>query len=159
MLLIVENWVKMTPSSVCFGSKGDSYGAFTIPTPGKIITFKLTYLHGNVNCFNAFGATFLRSRWGCRGRLGVHITYADRTRLLPANTGYMIEGELCYGFYYLPWATTEGEELRFDDFSSPLSVSVGEEYQVWFTEDLTGCIEIDNSDEQTCTEVYGLYAE
>lgn len=151
----------MTPSSVCFGDKDDSYGKFRIPAPGKIITFKLTYLSGHVNCANFLGLIHLRSRWGCDGRLGVHITYTNQTRLLPGNSDYMIGGDNCDNneYYHFPWATTEGDELRFDDFSSPMSVSVGQEYHVWFIEDLNGCSEGDNEGAQTCAEVYGLYAE
>ncbi|KAL9961578.1 hypothetical protein ACROYT_G030540 [Oculina patagonica] len=156
-----NNWIQMSPSSVCFGSKDDSYGSFTIPTPGKINTFKLTYLYGNINCA-AYSWSGQKSRWGCNGAIGVHITYTNKSRLLPANSSYMTGGDNCdlNEYYYFPWAITEGEELCFDEFSSPLSMSVGEQFQVWFIEDLKECgSEWDNTDEQTCAEVYGFYAE
>ena len=152
----------MTPSSVCFSAKGNNYGAFTIPAPGKIFTFKLTYLSGHVNC--AGGMPQYLSRWGCNWpgfthTMGVYITDTHQTRLLPANDAYKKGGSDCNNneYYNLPWATTEGEELRFDNFSSPLSVSTGQQYQVWFIEDLNGCSEYGNGGEKTCAEVYGLY--
>ena len=163
--IIAENWIQMTPSLVCFGAINDNYGAFSISTPGNIITFKLTYVSGSVNCDSSDGKTQFRSRWGCNMSfldpyiMGVYITDTNKNRLLPANSSYKEGGDdACWNeYYFLPWATTESDELRFDDFSAPLSVSSGQEYQVWFTEDLTGCSENNNGPEQTCAEVYGLY--
>ncbi len=159
--VIIENWIQMTPSSVCFSARDDTYGAFTIPTPGNIITFKLTYVNGSVNC-DASGDYL--SRWGCNWpgfapyTMGVYITDTNKNRLLPANSIYKRGGIICqWEYYYLPWATPEDDELRFDDFSPSLSVAAGQEYQVWFIEDLSGCSEVGNGFEQTCAEVYGLY--
>ena len=152
----------MTPSSVCFSARNDTYGAFTISAAGNILTFKLTYLNGHVNCG---GSAEYLSRWGCNWpgyapyTMGVYITDTMKNRLLPANRGYKRGGISCNinEYYSLPWVTTEGDELRFDNFSAPLSVSSGQEYQVWFIEDLNGCSEWGNGLEQTCAEVYGLY--
>ncbi|KAL9981997.1 hypothetical protein ACROYT_G010773 [Oculina patagonica] len=92
-----ENWVKMPPSSVCFSARDDIYGAFTIPRPGNIITFKLKYLNGHVNCG---GSAEYLSRWGCNWpgfthTLGVYITDTDKNRLLPANNNYKLGGNDC----------------------------------------------------------------
>ena len=38
----------MTPSTVCFGAKDDSYGIVRTAISGNITTFKLTYQHGHV---------------------------------------------------------------------------------------------------------------
>ena len=54
----------MAPPEVCFGSKDDSYGAFRVLVPGRIITFKLTYLKGSVNCYK--DESSFKSNWGCR---------------------------------------------------------------------------------------------
>lgn len=145
----------MTPSTVCFGAKGSSYGSFKIPVPGSVITFKLTYLSGSVNCY-APNSDF-RSNWGCKHpglthTLGTHITDSDRNRLLP-NDKYL--SELC-GYYNLPWATPDSPELIFDNFSAPLHVTTEQEFQVWFNEDLNNCGEEDNEG-KTCAEVYGWY--
>ncbi|XP_078383146.1 uncharacterized protein LOC144665726 isoform X2 [Oculina patagonica] len=151
-----ENWLQMSPSSVCFGSKDDIYGSFAIPTSGKIITFKLKYVSGHLICDTSEASS--QSRWGCFAMIGVHITDTNRNSLLP-HSSYMNGGGDCvYNKYYdLPWATSNDDELRLDDFSPSLSVSNGEEFQVWLAEDLNNCSEENNSDDKTCAEVSALY--
>ena len=151
---ILENWIQMTPSTVCFGSRGDAYGVFKIPTSGSVITFKLIYLSGSVSC----SSPDYNSKWGCTWpgmthRIGTHITDSNKNRLLPKNE-YLDNG--C-GYYNLPWATQDSQELVLDNFSSPLFVTIDQEFQVWFIEDLHDCGYWDNGWEQTCAEVYGLY--
>ena len=157
--IILENWIQMTPSAVCFGAKDDAYGSFKIPASGSIINFKLTYLNGSVSCYAR--DPVYKSNWGCKifkystiltHPMGTHITDSNRNRLLP-NDKYLGGG--C-GFYNLPWATPDSPELVFDNFSIPLDVTTGQEFQVWFAEDLNNCGDEDNSG-TTCAEVYGLY--
>ena len=152
----------MEPSKVCFGAKDDSYGAFTTPNPGHIITFKLKYKSGYINCA-APSLPQYRSKWGCTWpalthTMGTRITDSQRIPILPKGK-YLRGGVDCYEnqYYNLPWANTESEVLRFDDFTTPKLVSAGQQFQVWFVEDLTGCGESPNESEKTCTEVYGLY--
>lgn len=152
----------MSPSTVCFSARDDNYGAFYIPTDGSIITFKLIYKYGHVNCF-APGLGLWLSRWGCNGLgrthpMGALLTDSSRNRLLPKDR-YLFGGSDCgtSQLYMLPWAGTESDELRFDNFPSPMPVSANQEYQIWFAEDLTGCNELDNGFEETCAEVHGLY--
>ena len=146
----------MTPSAVCFGAKDDAYGSFKIPASGSIITFKLMYRSGSVNC--QAQSSGYKSNWGCKypgystHPMGTHITYSNKNRLLPKDK-YLVGG--C-GFYNLPWATPDSPELLFDNFSIPLVVTTGQEFQVWFGEDLNNCADEDNGG-TTCTEVYGLY--
>lgn len=152
----------MTPSAVCFGAKDDSYGSFKILVPGKIITFKLTYLNGSVSCDE--NVPRAESRWGCKRPavsahpLGTHITDSNKERLLP-KTEHLKGGSQCIAdiYYNLPWATPDSPELIFDKFISPLPVTENQEFQVWFGEDLNNCSEGDNGPEKTCAEVYGLY--
>ncbi|XP_078384094.1 uncharacterized protein LOC144666550, partial [Oculina patagonica] len=156
-----ENWIQMTPSTVCFGSRDDTYGSFRIPASGSIITFKLTYLSGSVNCYAP--NPDVASNWGCKypgltHTMGTHITDSNRNRILPENEQYLMGGLGCGKTYYnLPWATPDSPELIFDHFSAPLSVTTDQEFQVWFIEDLFNCGYGDNSQERTCAEVYGLY--
>lgn len=152
----------MAPPEVCFGSKDDSYGAFRVLVPGRIITFKLTYLKGSVNCLN--DVPRFTSIWGCGiasfgdTTMGTYITYSNKTRLLP-KAQYLKREEGCLqSYYYLPWATIDSSELVFDNLSSPLAVTGNEEFQVWFGEDLFNCGDHDNGAEKTCARVYGLYA-
>ena len=152
----------MNPSKVCFGAKGNSYGAFTTPTPGHIITFKLNYKSGYVNCAGPLFPKY-RSKWGCKWpgythKMGTRITDSKRRPILPKRK-YLKGGLDCFQnqFYKLPWANTESKVLRFDDFTTLKKVSAGQQFQVWFVEDLTGCSELGNGSSKTCAEVYGLY--
>lgn len=152
----------MKPPAVCFGSKNDSYGSFKIVVPGRIITFKLTYLNGSVSCFKDLPR--YKSRWGCKApilnnhTMGTLITDSGKRRILP-KTEYLKGGSSCLAdiYYNLPWATPDSLELIFDNWSFPLAVTVNQEFQVWFAEDLIKCGEQDNGVEKTCARVYGLY--
>lgn len=150
----------MKPSTVCFGAKDDSYGSFTIPTSGNIITFKLKYLNGSVSCYKN-NQDVNKSNWGCKRPdlgMGTYITDSTRNRLLPKEE--YLNGHHCE-YYSLPWAKTNSPELLFDNFSDPLRVETNQKFQVWFCEDFldkSDCDESDNGDEKTCAEVYGLYA-
>lgn len=99
----------MSPSTVCFSARDDNYGAFYIPTNGSIITFKLIYKYGHVNCL-ALGLGLWLSRWGCNwlGRthpMGALLTDSSRNRLLPKDR-YLFGGSDCgtSQLYMLPWA-------------------------------------------------------
>ncbi|KAL9961279.1 hypothetical protein ACROYT_G030188 [Oculina patagonica] len=153
-----ENWIIMTPSTVCFGAKKDFYGSFRIPTSGNIITFKLTHLSGSVSCNHKLPE--FESNWGCKYSkltsytMGTLITDSDRNHLLPSEE-YLSEEPGC-GYYSLPWATPDSPVLVFDNFSTPLPVATNQEFQVWYNEDLYNCGE-ENNDGKTCAEVHGLY--
>ena len=154
----------MAPPEVCFGSKNDSYGTFRVLVPGRIITFKLTYLNGSMSCTKDHSS--FKSNWGCRysifgnTTMGTHVTYSNKTRLLPAKAEHLKGEEDCLqlSYYHLPWATIDSSVLVFDNLSSPLAVTTNEEFQVWFGEDLFKCGDDDNGAEKTCARVYGLYA-
>ena len=152
-------WIQMTPSTVCFGAKDDSYGIFTTAISGNITTFKLTYQHGHVSC-HAPDPSY-QSKWGCLwpplipNQMATLITDKDRNLLLPTND-YRSNSRGCT-FYSLPWATTESPELLFDNFSFPLMVESNQELQIWFSEDLFRWGDSDNGLERTCVAVYGLY--
>lgn len=149
----------MAPPEVCFGSKDDSYGAFKILVPGRIVTFKLTYLNGSVSCYKDSSSS--KSNWGCRLKrvytMGTHITYSNKTRLLPKSEYLQGETGCAQSYYHLPWATIDSSELVFDNLSSPLAVTANKEFQVWFGEDLINCRDRNNGVQKTCARVYGLY--
>jgi len=163
LLLILVNWIQMTPSSVCFRATGDSSRTFTTPTSGDVITFKLVYQSGYVQCAPGY-----QSHWGCRHpnvppehELGTYITDSQKNRLLPKEE-FLAEpesGDCVFRIYYrLIGLNPDSPELLFDNFTIPLHVSAGEQFQIWFAEDLTRCKDHDNSDlGQTCAEVYGLF--
>ena len=155
------NLVKINTSPVCFGSRDSSYGNFTIPKTGHVITFKLVYLSGYVSC-QASDPQY-RSNWGCSflsspNNLAVFITDSLQQRILPTDKASYRRGSGCHATitYGIPGFTSESPELGLHNFSVPLAVSVGQELQIWYTEDLYNCYAGDN-DGQTCTDVFGLY--
>ncbi|KAJ7352993.1 hypothetical protein OS493_032932 [Desmophyllum pertusum] len=150
------NWIKINTSPVCFGARDNSYGVFTIPKAGHVFTFKLAHRSGYVNCD---AATQYQSNWGCIANLAVFITDDQQQRILPTdNASFHGHSTPCLHniVYNLPGFTTDSPELRFNNFSSPLAVSKGEKFQIWYTEDLKDCYENDNYG-QTCADMYGLY--
>ena len=153
-------WEQMTTSPVCFGASTDSFGRFVTPIAGDLLTFKLIHQSGSVEC-----AAGWPSHWGCTHsnlppdrRLGTVITNSQGVRLLPKDD-YFLEGlPHCNKHYYgLPGQTADSPELLFDNFSTPLHVSVGQEFQIWFGEDLNKCWHEDNGLGKTCVLVLGLF--
>ncbi|KAL9952257.1 hypothetical protein ACROYT_G039482 [Oculina patagonica] len=155
------NWKKMKSpsggSSVCFGDRGDAPGIFTTPSRGEVITIKLVHLSGKVSC-----TTGNYSNWGCNfldlpKNMETLITDSDRNRLLP-NDQQLFDADLCGGvFYGLPGHTPDSPELLFDNLTIPLPVTKGQQFQIWWGEDIQDCGEQDNGGKQACVEVYGLY--
>ena len=151
----------MNTSPVCFGSNGKTNGNFTIPATGHVITVKLVYRSGYVNC--RVSDPQYRSKWGCPflpspNNLAVFITDSQQQRILPTDKASFFGGVLCHAttLYGIAGVTSESPELGFHNFSVPLAVSAGQELQIWYSEDLYDCFAGDN-DGQTCTDVFGLY--
>ena len=159
VLFPTVRWIQMTPSTVCFGARDDSYGFFRTSKAGNIITFKLTYRSGYVTC-DARKSSF-HSKWGCLwnrfipNQMATLITDKNRNLLLP-KSDFLSDYRDCK-FYSLPWATTESPQLLFDNFSTPLTVETNQEFQIWYSEDLFKWGYGDNGYEKTCVAVYGLY--
>ena len=152
-------WIQMTPSTVCFGAKDNSYGIFRIAISGNITTFKLTYQHGHVTCHEADPS--YQSKWGCLwpplipNSMATLITDKNRNLLLPTKD-YRSNFLGCT-FYSFPWATTESPELLLDNFSLPLMVESNQEFQIWYSEDLFRWGDSNNGLARTCVAVYGLF--
>ena len=155
-----DHWKQMTTSPVCFGASADSFGRFVTPIAGDLLTFKLIHQSGSVEC-----AAGWSSRWGCTlptfskdHRLGTIITNSQSVRLLPKDDYFFVEGSPCNNHYYgLPGQAADSPELLFDNFSTPLHVSVGQEFQIWFGEDLNKCWHENNGLGKTCVLVLGLF--
>ena len=137
VLFPTVRWIQMTPSTVCFGARDDSYGFFRTSKAGNIITFKLTYKSGYVTC-DARKSSF-HSKWGClcnrfiSNQMATLITDKNRNLLLPKSD--LLSDYRDCKFYSLPWATTESPQLHFDNFSTPLMVETNQEFQIWYSED------------------------
>ena len=150
-----ETWKKINTGPVCFGARDDSYGAFNISESGVIHTFKLVHLSGSISC----NPNFSPSYWGCVNpwfedrRLLTVLTFKNKSALLLAN----YKKKDCDYSYKIEGVGVNETELRFNNLPSPISVSVGDKFQIWYTQDLYYCSE-DNNSGQTCADVYAWYA-
>ena len=99
------------------------------------------------------------SYWGCEHpsfgdtRLQTVITFKNRSPLLLAD----YKRKNCDYSYKIEGVGVNENELRFNNLPSPISVSVGDEFQIWYGQDLKDCYESNNSG-QTCADVYAWYA-
>ncbi|XP_078374814.1 uncharacterized protein LOC144658280 isoform X2 [Oculina patagonica] len=155
-----ENWKKINNAPVCFGARDDTYGTFNIKESGLVYTFKLVHRSGYLKCIQNVPASY----WGCDGssygdeRLLTVITYPNKTALLLAD--YLKDVSGCgknYYLYQIAGIGVNSPELVFNKLPTPLSVSVGQEFHIWYGQDLKDCSE-DNNDGQTCADVYAWYA-
>ena len=114
-----ENWKKINTGPVCFGARGDSYGAFNIGESGVIRTFKLVHLSGSITC----NPDYPPSYWGCEfpgykdTRLQTVITFKNRSALLLADYR-----KNCGHSYKIEGVGVNETELRFNNLPSPISV-------------------------------------
>ena len=86
-------------------------------------------------------------------RLITVITFKNRSALLLADYGEKV----CHYFYKIEGVGINDSELRFNNLPSAISVSLGDEFQIWYGQDLKDCSEYNNSG-QTCADVYAWYA-
>ena len=71
---------------------------------------------------------------------------------------YRRSGDGCqYYSYNIEGMGVNEIELQFNILPSPMSVSVGQEFHIWFGADLKNCSE-DNNSGQTYADVYAWYA-
>ena len=150
----------MNDAFVCFGARDDTYGSFQIKENGLIYTFKLVHRSGSLSCT----PDALVSYWGCDHpsledkRLTAVITYPNKTALLLAD--YLRDDSSCGSRYYsyqIAGIGVSSSELVFNKLPTPLSVSIGQENQIWFGQGVKDCSE-DNNAGQTCADVYAWYA-
>jgi len=119
-----------------------------------IYTFKLVHLSGSVRCNPHHPSSY----WGCDTpwygdkRLLTVITFENRSALLLADYT-----KRCGYLFKIEGVGVNDKELRFNNLPTPISVSVGKEFQIWYGQDLKDCSENNNSG-QTCADVYGWYA-
>ncbi|XP_078373999.1 uncharacterized protein LOC144658644 [Oculina patagonica] len=151
-----DNWKKINIEPACFGAKDDNYGAFVIQEKGQIHTFKLVHISGSLQCNEQHASTY----WGCLNmKFGMNnlmtlITYMNRT-VLPLAEYVLVSNTPAYG-YHLDTADVNSETLVFNYLPISLTVSVGQQFQIWYSQDLANHSENNNSGE-TCTDVYALY--
>ena len=151
---MTDNWKKINTDPVCFGTKNDDFGSFEIQEAGKIYTFKLVHTSGSVTCDTKLEST----KWGClhiglgRHRLLTVITYRNKTVLPLAE---FATGVRDYR-YQLDRARVNSLTLVFNLLPTPLVVSIGQQFLIWYGQDLANYSEHNNAGE-TCADVYALY--
>ena len=155
---ISGEWKKINDQAVCFGARDDSYGAFNIKENGLIDTFKLVHKQGSLRCSPNYPGSY----WGCMDRLinnrkkklTTVITYSNNTALLLAEYN---RGVGCHYYAYrINGVHVNSTELVFNNLSTPLRATVGQEFRIWHARDLVDCSEENNSG-TTCADVYAWY--
>lgn len=147
--MLGKPWIQLNKDKVCFGARNDSYGNFTIWSSGTLMILKLVYLSGYVTCNSVL---FPHGRnWACNSsspKIGTIVTNANNKVIFPQdyrNVSYTLNG-----------FDASSPELLFTRVSSPIAVSAGEEFRVWYHEDFKNGTESDNAG-RTCTNVFGVY--
>lgn len=150
LFIPVSGWFKINTEEVCFGDKDDSYGNFSIRKTGKIFAFKLVHRSGSVSCVNKPNTG---TKWGCSefgsSFLCTLITNTSNVRLvsLPSNG---------FGCYQLPGFHYNSDEIELRP-SSPVGAHAGQEFRIWYSEDLLNNYDFDNYESESCVDVYGFY--
>ena len=111
---------------------GDRPAVFFAPMASKIYLIKLVHISGEVGC-----ASYLKSKWGCGNPTSIHTIITDKE-----NNVVFPEDQVART-YSLPGFTSNSPELVLT-FTTPLVVTAGQEYRVWFMEDLINQHERDN---------------
>ena len=145
---------------MCFGAKHNVFGRFHLPSTGKLAAIKLVHLYGYVACAAPHPEYW--SYWGCahhpdtKNQINVVITNAHNHIILPPNQ-LLASGFIAAGKWYNDVGySSQSPELFLSVFSHPLHVSSGQEFRVWYGEDLVNHTEQDN-DGTVCSDVYALY--
>ncbi|KAL9989592.1 hypothetical protein ACROYT_G004157 [Oculina patagonica] len=135
-----EKWFAEIPGEVCMGAKGNTPGVFLTPMAGKIDLIKLVHISGLVGC-----DPFRRSRWGCTSGSSILTILTDDKNKVIFPEDHAVRSHTIPGFH------SDSSELVFT-FTTPLVVTAGQEYRLWYTEDLLDYYEWDNSG-PTCMKV------
>ena len=145
-IFLAPAWLKVNDEDVCFGARDESYGEFTLQYSGKIMSFALAHLHGKVTCHVGGSSSF----WGCREgpELRTFLTNKKNKVIFPQTSGIKA--------YRLPGVRSDSNRLIFNNLSVPLKVTRGEQFRIWYDEDLRNNSEKDNGG-LTCLDIHALY--
>ncbi|KAL9960072.1 hypothetical protein ACROYT_G033475 [Oculina patagonica] len=150
-----DPWIKLNSAPVCFVAKGDQFGKFSVPSGGSLLSIKLVHLHGYVSC--AINSVNYWSYWGC----GTHSSVKDHVDVLittSANHILLPPSQFITNHYKwskIPGYNSLSPELVLSVFSSPLTVTSGQELRLWYGEDLLNN-ESDNGG-TSCCDVFARF--
>ena len=153
-------WQKINTDPICFGSRDDTYGGFSITKTGRVKTMKLVHQSGSIHC----NTVTSESHWSCTHRsygnkLATIITNANREALLPPTEnleGLPNHNHIKKHLYSLEGTGHKSPELVFRNLSTPLFLSRDQELQIWYGQDWVDCCEHDNNG-TVCVDVYVWY--
>ena len=159
MFSLLDVWQKLNTDPVCFGARDNKYGAFNMTKTGRVKTMKLVHKSGSVRCNPKYGDSF----WGCTNpvfpsskQFMTIITNNKGEALLPPvetlKDGYCSKN-YCYDRGQIGH---KSPVLDYRNLSSALSLSRGQELQIWYGQDWIDCSE-DNNSGTTCVDVYVWY--
>ena len=157
LFIFLGFWLKVNSRSVCFGARDDQFGRFSIPYGGKIAGIKLVRLSSHVTCDTSNIAYW--SFWGCANHpyVGKHVA----TVITKSNNEVILPLNQFFTFGHGKWSQIPGYNSLSPEivlsFSSPYSVSSGQQLRLWYGEDLVAYTENGN-DGNVCCDVYALYA-
>jgi len=128
------------------GAKDNQSGKFFTHMVGKISALKLVHISGRVGC-----TLDHTSKWGCDDSSYLYILITDDQNSVVFPEYYNGQNS-----YTLPGFTSNSPDLLLT-FSIPLEVTAGQEYRVWYSEDLRSFTEFDNHG-ATCMRVIVIYS-
>ena len=156
-LHFLSDWKKINNETVCYKAK-HSHGGFRITKQGLIHTFKLVHRRGSLKCAPYIPATF----WGCphpsydNQTLSTVITYENKSVLPLAE--YRQDYKCAKYSYKIEGIDVNSTELLFNHLPSPISVSNGQVFEIWYTEALLNKRRCDGDNSgKICVDVYALY--
>ncbi|XP_068727018.1 uncharacterized protein [Montipora capricornis] len=152
-----DRWRKMNFAPVCFGTKNQEFGKFSVHyvSGGKLSAVKLVHLYGYVTCDTRYVSYW--SYWGCGDyysgdKIAVVITTATNHVLLPESQFIVAQGAK---WSKVPGYTSVSPELELS-FFNPYSVQSGQKLRLWYGEDLMNVGEGDNGG-RACVDIYAIY--
>ena len=112
---------------------------------GKIYSIRLVHISGKVSCTPED-----ESNWGYGSFIDTILTDKDDHVVFPEDH--------IANYYELPGFTGNSSELVLT-FTSPLVVNAGQEYRLWYWEDLVNNTEEDNKPGPSCMKVIYLFSD
>ena len=127
---------------------------------GLLKTMRLVHKSGSLKCSQDDPASY----WGCThvdgygsNALMTIITNTEGEAVLPPAGDLKASKVNINHFYSLDGTTHTSPELLLADLANKVSVSRGQELQIWYGQDWIDYTE-DNNSGMTCVDVYAWYA-
>lgn len=145
-----HNW-KPQATNVCFGAKGDSYGRFNFRDSGRLVKLKLTHRGEKlINCREGIK----RTRWGCdinMEEIYVATTNEENNIFFPREPPTKTKTH-----YTLSGFNGNSTFLEFKSYNK--SITVGEEFRIWYIQDLKKIRDGDNVG-MSCADVSAIICD